>query len=161
MTFISRFILLIVPMFCIFSNPAFAMEESDISEIQGIIHKYTDAWNYHEGKGFGNDFTEDADFVNIFGMYFSGRVEIEERHVQILQNFLKGSHLKITDLNLREVQSGLVIAIVRWNLDGFRNPRSNMSQPGEKMDGIFTQVLIKSDGQWKITASQNTVLPNR
>src|ERR1700722_11262578 len=88
-------------------NSAFALEDTDRSAIEGVIQDYTDAWNLRGGKGFGDHFTEDADFVNIFGMYFTGRSEIESRHIKILQTFLKDTVLEVLDLHLREVQSGL------------------------------------------------------
>ena len=84
-------------------NSAFAFETSDQTAIQESIKNYTVAWNDHEGRGFGEGFTADADFVNIFGMHFSGKSEIELRHVKILQSFLKDSKLHILSTKLREV----------------------------------------------------------
>jgi uncharacterized protein (TIGR02246 family) len=132
-------------------NSLFAFEQD---EIESIIQDYTHAWNLHEGRGFGANFTEDADFVNIFGDHFSGKDEIEKRHVAILQTFLKGSILEILDTRLREVQPGLVIALVRWKI---QNP---VSLKLDNREGIFTQVFIQSSSTWQITASQNTLIPN-
>lgn len=66
-----------------------ALTPEDEKAIHTIINDYTDAWNNREGKGFADGFADDADFVNIFAMVFSGREEIELRHQQILQSFLK------------------------------------------------------------------------
>lgn len=134
-----------------------ALETADRTAIQKIIQNYTDSWNFRECRGFADGFAEDADFVNVFGMKFSGRKQIEERHTQILQTLLKGSKLKILDTQLREVQPGLVIASVSWRLDGFRKAGSDINSPGEIQEGIFTQVFIHSDKEWEITASQNTL----
>ena len=144
-------------LFLCFSLNAF--EQADRTAIYDAIQVYADAWNYHGGKGFGDSFTEDADFVNIFGMNFIGRNEIEERHLKIIQTLFKGSFLEIQDVKLREAQPGLVIALVSWKLEGFRNPGSDMSKPGVTRDGIFTQVFINRDKKWLITASQNTLKP--
>ena len=141
-------------------NSGSALEQTDQSAIQEVIKGYTDAWNLQEGKGFGNGFTEDADFVNIFGTCFSGKKEIEDRHIQILQSFLKGSTLEILSSGFREVQPGLVIALVRWKLAGYHTPLSDMSKLGEIREGIFTQVFVNHDNKWKISASQNTLVPN-
>ena len=93
-------------------------------------------------------------------MHFSGKAEIEKRHIQILQTFLKGSTLEILRTQLREVQPGLVVAIVHWRCPGFRTPRSDLNKPGEVREGVFTQVFIHSGDKWEITASQNTLVPN-
>lgn len=139
-------------------NVAFALEPADQDAIHTVIQTYTHAWNALGCKGFADGFTEDADFVNIFGMKFTGKEEIEERHVKILQTFFKGSKLEILATQLREVQPSFVIATVPWRLHGFRAPGSDNTLPGEVRDGIFTQVFIKSKDTWKITASQNTLV---
>lgn len=137
-------------------HSVFALKQEDRSAIQEVINGYADSWNQREGRGFGDGFTADADFVNLFGMYFSGKTEIENRHVQILQTILKGSTLQILDSSLREVQPGLVIALVRWKLLG-NGKHFQLNTAGEIREGIFTQVFIKRDDKWLITASQNTL----
>jgi uncharacterized protein (TIGR02246 family) len=134
-----------------------ALQEMEQQAIQDIISGYTEAWNQKQGVGFADGFAEDADFVNIFGMHFSGKGEIVMRHKQILQNFLKGSTLEILSTQLREVYPGLVIALVRWRLEGFRQ---SLNGPGETREGIFTHVFIYLGDRWEITASHNTLKPN-
>jgi uncharacterized protein (TIGR02246 family) len=138
-----------------FTSSLHALEPSDRRAIQEIIQGHMTAWNEHEGVGLADGFSEDASFVNIVGLSFTGKAEIEDRHVKILRGFLKGSTFKILNIDLREVQEGLVIALVRWRVDGFRNPgSSNMTQ-----DGIFTHVFVNKGQKWEITAAQNTLVP--
>jgi uncharacterized protein (TIGR02246 family) len=139
----------------------FAIEQEDRFAIQTIIQDYIIAWNEQEGRGFANDFSEDADFVNVVGMCFSGREEIEQRHIKILQSFLKGSQFELVNLKLREVQVGLIIALVHWRLEGYRNLTSDENEPTETREGIFTHVFVQFDKTWKIVASQNTLIPKR
>jgi uncharacterized protein (TIGR02246 family) len=143
-----------------FLNAAFALEKADQSAIQQAIQSYTDSWNLRGGKGFADAFAENADFVNIFGMKFSGKEEIENRHIKIIQTFFKDSKLEILDTQLREVQPGLVIATVYWRLNGFRTPDADTNKPGEARNGVYTQVFINSGSRWEITASQNTMMPS-
>jgi uncharacterized protein (TIGR02246 family) len=140
-------------------NSAFALEPSEVTAIQEIIHAYTDSWNQRDCQGFGDHFTEDADWVNVFGMLFSGRAEIEDRHVKIMQSFQKGSKLEILDTKLREVQPGLVIGLIHWRLhQGFASTDSEITKPKETREGHFMQVFINSDKKWEITASSNTLI---
>jgi hypothetical protein len=82
---------------------------------------------------------------------FSGREEIETRHIHILQTILKDSKMEILRTYLREVQEGLVIATIYWQVKGFK--------VGESVrDGIFTQVFVRQGGKWEITSSQNTLI---
>lgn len=159
MNILKNFTALIILCFAI-QTTGFALDDIDREAIQKVIDHYVEAWNFHECKGFGNDFTVDADFVNIYGMHFSGRAEIEERHVRIMQTFLKGSFFEVVKMQLREVQPGLVVAIVHWRVSGFRTPRSDMNKPAETREGLFSHVFIKNDDKWEITATQNTLIPN-
>ena len=134
------------------------VNEEDQTSIEAMIQDYTEAWNLHAGKGFANHFTDDADFVNIFGMIFKGKKEIEMRHRKILETIMKDSKLEIIDLKLREAQPGVMIALVHWKLDGFRLPGSDLLLAGDVREGIFTHALIQEDKKWKITATQNTLI---
>lgn len=135
---------------------AFSLEKADSYVIHTIIEDYTDAWNLYDCHGFADNFAENADFVNIYGMHFSGKAQIEERHVKIMQGFLKGSKLTILDYKLREARPGVVVALINWKLDGFRDRNSDQTQTRE---GIFTQIFVKNDRWWEITSSQNTLKP--
>lgn len=130
-----------------------ALDETDHKSINQIIEHFTDVWNHHEGHGFADYYAQDADFVNIFGMVFSGKQEIETRHVKILETFLKGYTFEVLDLKLREAKPDLVIALVYWKV-------SNAQKPGNEMKGVFTHVLLKTQDKWEITASQNTTISN-
>lgn len=138
-------------------NPLYSLEPSEHWAILEVIKGYSDAWNEHECRGFANGFTEDADFVNLFGMHFSGKDEIEKRHVQIMQTFLKGSKLEIISTKLREVYPGLVVALVHWKLTGHSDAR--FENPLDIREGLFTQIFINTHNKWEITASQNTLIP--
>lgn len=155
--------MLIRTVFCIstaiFFNALVALEPVDESAINRVIQDYTHSWNEKEGNGFADHYSEQADFVNIFGMKFCGKTEIENRHTTILQGLLKGSKLETLETTYREVQPGLVIATVFWKLNGFRTPGSDLKLPGEVREGVFTHVLVQTNGKWEITASQNTLKP--
>lgn len=133
-----------------------ALEKEEDDAIRNVVSSYIESWNEKGCVGFADGYTEDADFVNIFGMVFSGNEEIENRHTKILQTIFKGSTFELLDLSLREVQAGLVIALVKWRLHGFRKPGSDVT---EVREGIITNVFIDQGGRWMITASQNTLIP--
>jgi uncharacterized protein (TIGR02246 family) len=131
-----------------------AIDATDNKMINEIIEHFTIAWNYHEGHGSADYYAEDADFVNIFGMAFAGKQEIETRHVKIHEAFLKGYTFEVVNLRLREAAPDLVIAHVYWKV-------SNAQKPEESpMKGIFTHVILKKQDKWEIAASQNTQISN-
>ncbi len=140
-------------------SSAFALSTIEKASLESSIKHYVTSWNEAGGKGFSEVYEESSDFVNIFGARFSGKSEIEQRHVEILQSFLKGSKLEVTGIDLKELTPEIVIAWVKWRLDGFRTPRSDQAKPGEIREGIFTQVFRKNGSKWLIVTSQNTMSP--
>lgn len=134
-----------------------ALEPTDQTAIEKIIQEQAYSWNLRQCHGFGDGYAQDAEFVNIFGMKFKGREEIEKRHIVILQSFLRDSQFHVLNTTLREVQPGVVIASVQWKVEGFRTPQMDSSQPGVIREGIFTHVFAQSDGKWEIVSSQNTL----
>lgn len=130
----------------------FALNTGDRNEIDQIVEHFSHTWNDCKGTGFGDYYAQDADFVNIFGMAFSGKEEIEVRHVKILETFLKGSIFEVLETRIREAKPEVVIALVYWKV-------TNIQKPGqEEMNGIFTHTLVKNNGSWEIASSQNTLI---
>ncbi len=136
----------------------FALDTDDHKMINQIVEHFTNAWNDHEGQGSADYYGQDADFVNIFGMPFAGKQEIEARHVEIHKSFLKGSTFEVSDLRLREAKPGVVIAHVYWKVSNIQKPGKDTLNEG--MKGIFTHVFLKNDDKWEITATQNTSIAN-
>lgn len=135
-----------------------AISVPDRTTIEQVIQDHESSWNLNECRGFGKDYSENATFINIFGMQFAGSEEIEKRHIQILQTFLKNSKFTVLEISLREVHPELVIANVHWQLTNFHMPKTDLSKPGETKEGMFTHVFVKNREAWKIESSQNTLL---
>lgn len=139
-----------------FNAPIFALDTNDHKTINQIIEHFTNAWNDHAGQGSADYYSQDADFVNIYGKAFAGKLEIEERHIKIHELFLKRSTFEVTDLRLREAKPGVVIAHVYWKVSHIQKPGKDPLN--ETMKGIFTHVLLKNQDTWEITATQNTLI---
>jgi uncharacterized protein (TIGR02246 family) len=103
----------------------FALDTTDRNVIDKIIEHFTHAWNDCEGKGSGDYYAQDADFVNIFGTAFSGKQEIETRHVKIHETFLKGSIFEVVETKVREAKPEVVIAQVYWKVTNIQKPGRN------------------------------------
>lgn len=144
--------------FLLLFQSSFTIEPADQSAIINVVQKWSNAWNHGAGTGIGDLYSENADFVNIFGLHFRGRAEIEARHVKILQTFLQGSTFSVTDTQLREVHPDLVIGVICWKVDGFHIPGQDMNTPGETRHGTFTHVFINRESGWEITATHNALM---
>lgn len=48
-------------------------------QIFSIVKALSESWNNHDAATYASQFAEDADFVNVVGMHWRGRAEIEAR----------------------------------------------------------------------------------
>ncbi len=147
--FLSIFFIL-----CSFGR-SFALDPIVEDEIVEIIYEYADAWNNNSGRGFADNFAQDSDFINIFGMHFHGKDAIQNRHNMIHDTFLQNSSFAISNIEIREVNANLVMAFVRWEVEGFQRPGADECE--ETIRGIFSHVFINDNGSWEITSTQNTL----
>ncbi len=93
-----------------------ALDSKDNLEIQHIVDHFTHVWNDCDGHGSADFYSQEADFVNIFGMAFSGKEEIESRHVAIHETFLKNSIFEVLHLKIREAKPDVAIVHVNWKV---------------------------------------------
>lgn len=57
------------------------------------------------------------------------------------------------DIDIRFLAPDVALIHQTWSMVGDKNPDGTLRPP---RDGIFTQVFVKREGKWLITASQNT-----
>ena len=143
----------------LFSHSVYALTDADKLAIEGVIAKFNQSWNEQQGAGISNLYDNDADFINIYGMHITGNSDIELRHKQILQRFLKNSKLSTNNINLKEITPEVVSAYVIWTLKGYREPKADDKIPGETREGVFTHIFLHKNNHWLITATQNTIFP--
>ena len=132
----------------------------DETEIRAVTSAFIDTWNHHDMKAFAELFTNDADFVNVIGLWWKGRAEIQKEHEAIHATRMKNSYLTDLKTTVRFLQPDIAIAHMRWELTGDTGLEG---KPLPTRKGILTFVLTKTGNQWLITAGQNTdivPLPN-
>jgi len=129
----------------------------DEAAIDAVIARQASAWNAGDGVAWGADYLADADFVNILGAVFHGRSEIAERHAAIFAGPYKGSHLAIAVRSLKLLAPGIALAETNMEVTGYRGlpPGIQPTAPGV-LRTHMKYVLAKQDGQWWISAAQNT-----
>lgn len=75
---------LICTLICVGSFAGAAGDSPDERAIKGVFAEFSTSWNQPGMPGFGELFTEDADFVVITGKWIKGRLEIASYHRDLL-----------------------------------------------------------------------------
>jgi uncharacterized protein (TIGR02246 family) len=138
-------------------NTAVAKDTSnattDRSEIERLAAGFTAHWNSHDMAQFARLFAHDADFVNVVGMWWKNREEIEKAHAYSHSTFFKNSRLKGEIAGFKFLQPDVATMHILWELTGQIEPDGNVGQPRK---GILLLVCAKRDGAWMVVAAQNT-----
>jgi uncharacterized protein (TIGR02246 family) len=138
----------------LFASAVGAQERSrDSDAIKSVESQFEAAWNQHDIKTLGALLTDDVDFITVAGRWLRDRVEFETFHTELHNTVFKDSVLTIKDTEMRFLKSDVAVVHVRWSMRGDRDADGT---PREPREGMFTQVMVKQSGQWRITASQNT-----
>jgi len=122
--------------------------------IETVVSAVVDAWNRHDMKAYAAQFTEDADFVNVVGMHFRGRPQIEAVHIDLHRTIFRNSNLRSVNTTVRPVNDQVAMAHVAWEMTGAEGlPGWNVP---ELRKGMMSLVLVLRGDRWLITAAQNT-----
>ena len=129
-----------------------AGDPADEAAIRKLEVQQQEAWNSHDARAYASLFTEDGDCVNVVGWWWKGRPEIEQKLTAAYAFVFAQSVLTIGQVDVRFLTPEMAVAHVRWTMTGARTPHS-LPKPEQ---GIQTQVLQKSSGNWLIAVFQNT-----
>ena len=126
------------------------MTQTSHPDADAIAAALTDAWNSYDGDAFAQQFTEDADFVNIFGMHGVGRKAIARAHQAIFEGIYQGSVNRFTVTKVRPIRADAMIAHIKAELSVPQGPMAGL------LRAIALAVLVRENGAWKIVSFQNT-----
>jgi|SRR5438093_7381074 len=101
------------------------------------------------------EFTPDADFVNVYGMWRKGAAEIEARQGERMKTVLKEARITSLDLRIRFLRPDVAIVHQTQEMTGM------LSLDGQKMPPHrerSIRVLVKEQGKWLTTAFHNTIV---
>jgi uncharacterized protein (TIGR02246 family) len=125
-----------------------------MKEFETIFAGLERAWNAANGEAYASGFTEDADFVNIFGHHGKGRAGIAAGHDQIFRTVYAGSllDLRVEHTRMLTEDVGLVHAAALLMVPAGPMKGELRSRP--------SAVMQKVAGQWRIAAFHNTLVQN-
>jgi uncharacterized protein (TIGR02246 family) len=125
---------------------------TDEGAIQNIVKQLEIAWNGYDSVGWAAFFTEDANFIHIYGGQLDGRPAIEAAHRIIFDTVYKGSYLSFTLRSIRFVRPDVAIVFTQMHLKFYEGNETR------KMETRPTLVVVKERAKWQIVAFQNTMI---
>ena len=129
------------------------MNDNDNTAVAGLAAGFTAAWNAHDMDAFGKLFADDAEFVNVAGMWWRGRREIQGAHKHTHATFFRESVLSGQVASIKFLSPDVGLLHVTWRLVGQLDPAGKTGAP---RNGVLVLTAVRTGEDWKIAAAQNT-----
>jgi uncharacterized protein (TIGR02246 family) len=131
----------------------------DSTSIRAIVADLDSAWAHADADRWASHYSQDADFVNILGMYMADTKAMHARHHEIFTGVFKGSTHVGTLRRLRFLDASVAIADVDVEVTGFKAlpPGVVPTAPGV-LRTRMKHILTKFGDEWRIVATQNTAV---
>ncbi|TGQ88699.1 SgcJ/EcaC family oxidoreductase [Mesorhizobium sp. M8A.F.Ca.ET.208.01.1.1] len=125
-----------------------------VAKPEDVATAFADAWNRHDMDDFAALFADDANFVNVVGMWWKNHTEIERAHRATHETMFRDSRLEGAVSSVVELSSGIASVHYTWILTGASAPDG--SSAGTRK-GILLLVVVKEEPSgWRIKVAQNT-----
>lgn len=111
------------------------------------------AWMARDAGALAALFAQDADFVNVVGLWWHNRSDIEKAHAYGLSTFFAHSTLRLGRTKCRLIGTEAAVTQSRLTLTGQTAPDGSTAGPRTT---ILTATLQRFETGWLAVAAQNT-----
>lgn len=116
--------------------------------IEQTIENWNKAWQTKDHKLAAQDYSDDADWTNAFGMTRKGRTEIEKILAEVFAlPFVMAGQSKTAEQTVKFIKKDVATVVTRVERVGQQVPTG--TELGTRQTSHL-RVLVKSKGQWKI-----------
>jgi len=161
--FLNLALLLLSPL-AIAQNPAaLPVPAAEAAAIQAVVTKVVTNYRDHKFQDMAGYATEDVSWVNIVGMWWRGRPQVQEAHQAIFDRIFTGVKFTPGPPTIRLVTPDVAVVNLYCGVGAFYPPdgvNRGTNKMGDNQD-LLTLVLVKQRGSWLLTAGQNTQVDAR
>jgi len=123
---------------------------NDQTQIEQAIENWNKAWQTKDSKLAAQDYSDDADWTNAFGMKKKGRAEIEKVLAEVFAlPFVMAGESRTVEQSVRFLKPD--VALVNTRVERLGQRVASGAELGTRQTSHL-RVLVKSKGQWKITS---------
>ncbi len=135
-------------------------KDLELKEPLDIPNTFIKAWNLKDAKILASIFDEDAEFINVTGLWWHDRASIFEAHDYGLKVIFKDSELSLRKSKVKYLSDTIAVVNARVHLE---RQTSTKDKEAQARNTIFTFVVHKNDeGNWSCASAQNTdIVPGK
>jgi len=94
------------------------MSEAPINRPEDVVVKFVEAWNQRDPDALAALFDDDAEFVNVTGLWWHTRDEIRSAHAYGLTRIFNDSSPQATDVRVKRLSDEIAVVHARMTLTG-------------------------------------------
>jgi uncharacterized protein (TIGR02246 family) len=121
---------------------------------EDIPAAFVAAWNARDPERLASLFSEDAEFVNVVGLWWHNREAIRRAHAYGLETIFRDSTLRIERTKVRYLSDDVAVVHTRMRLSG-QTPVSDVKAPKPRRN-IFSFVAQRTPEGWTCVSAHNT-----
>lgn len=123
---------------------------------EAVVAIFAEAWMQRDAKYLATLFDSKAEFVNVVGLWWHNREDIEKAHAYGLKVIFKDSKLAVVKTKVKYLSDTIAVVHAKMKLSGQTHNASNEKQTATRHN-LFTFVVQRfSEDQWVCVAAQNT-----
>ncbi|WP_312856784.1 SgcJ/EcaC family oxidoreductase [Arthrobacter mobilis] len=124
-----------------------------VEEPEDIARGFAQAWNQGDADGIAALFADDADFVNVVGLWWRSRERIRRAHAEGFRRIFAGARMTLGRVRVRRLGDRAAVVHATWTLTG---QTAHRGREAGARSGVLIFVAEKRDGGWVAVAAQNT-----
>jgi uncharacterized protein (TIGR02246 family) len=124
-----------------------------------LARMFTNTWNDQDGEAYGEAYWPDAELVDPTGQVWDGREAIAGMHVHLWSGPARHTQVAAMVRRIRPIGTEAMVVDLDIDVVGFSPaPPGAAVHADGKVKAYLKHVVEKRDGDWKIAASQNTLV---
>ncbi|RYF06109.1 MAG: SgcJ/EcaC family oxidoreductase [Oxalobacteraceae bacterium] len=122
------------------SKASVAMPSDASAKVQRLTDRYAAAWNASDMDAMAKLYADDVHWVNIVGMHWQGKVQVDQAHRAYFDLMFKGVPLTLEAVeSVVALPGGAVVAVIRWAVGAFKTPLGEQMPPSrDRMSLVLT-----------------------
>ena len=125
-----------------------AMEPEEIPSL------FVEAWMQRDADMLASLFAEDAEFVNVVGLWWHNRADIKQAHAYGFEKIFSESDLVLRKTTVKHLSNDVAVVHARMRLKN-QTPKGKVKTPSLRQN-IFSFVVQKREESWICVSAHNT-----
>jgi uncharacterized protein (TIGR02246 family) len=115
---------------------------------------FAEAWNAGDPDGLASLFAQDAEFVNVAGLWWHDRATIRQAYAYGLERMFSEATLTVEEVRTTLLSDRIVVVHARMVLSG-QSPVADIERPRPRTN-ILSFVVCSQDGAWLCASAHST-----